>query len=84
MHKTPQMAQAGFKSNKNSTLVTFSHNSNKIVSKFFRMNLISALTNLGVTLNLQRVLALPGFWDLKKPCYVKICVSWTVGGPLLT
>ena len=37
MHKTPQMAQAGFKSNKNRTLVIFSHISNKIVSKFSRM-----------------------------------------------
>jgi hypothetical protein len=35
MHKTPQMAQAGFKSNKKGTLVIFSHNSNKNASKFF-------------------------------------------------
>ena len=74
MHKTPQMAQAGFKSNKNGTLVTFSHNSNKFVSKFSRMKLILALTTLGVTLNLQRVPTLPGFWDLKKTCYAKFAL----------
>ena len=57
MHKTPQMAQAGFKSNKNRTLVIFSHNSNKIVSKFFRMDFDTVLTDLGVTLNLLILIA---------------------------
>ena len=32
----------------------------------------------------QRVPALRGFWDLKKPALRKIRVSGTVGGPLLT
>ena len=34
--------------------------------------------------DIQRVPALRGFWDLKKTAILKICVSWTIEGPLLT
>jgi hypothetical protein len=34
--------------------------------------------------NLQRVSTLHGVWDLEKAALRKICVSGTVGGPLLT
>ena len=33
---------------------------------------------------LKRVSALHGLCDFKKTCNAKFCVSWTVGGPLIT
>ena len=64
MHKTPQMAQAGFKSNKNRTLVIFSHNSNKIVSKFFRMNFDTVRELSQITFALK-----VGRWSEKRVVY---------------
>ena len=46
--------------------------------------LVSGRSPSSSSLMVQRVPALPAFWDLEKTVLHEICVSGTVGGPLLT
>ena len=57
------------------TILLFGGNSSRLVS---------GRSPSSSSLMVQRVPALPAFWDLEKTVLHEICVSGTVGGPLLT